>query len=56
MTPELIRPIEMTVTLRNNLVKARRLERGWTQRQLAQQAKVSAALVSHLETFRLNGR
>lgn len=44
-------PIEMTVTLRNNLVKSRRLQRGWTQKQLAQAANVSAITVSHIECF-----
>jgi RNA polymerase sigma factor (sigma-70 family) len=44
----------MTVALRNNLIKSRRLERGWSQKELAKRAGVSVMTVGSMETFRRN--
>ncbi len=41
--------IEMTVALRNNLIKSRRQERGWSQKELAIRAGVTVARVQEME-------
>ena len=49
---EPIQDIEITITLRNNQLKSRRVALGMTQKELAKSAGVSNASVGQLETLR----
>jgi RNA polymerase primary sigma factor len=46
-----MKSLEVTIKLRNNLVKSRRLALGLSQKQLATLIKVSHTVVSHIECF-----
>ena len=52
MTPKAARPAPNVVV--GERIKARRLELGWSQRQLADAAKVHATYISTLEAGHLN--